>query len=263
MKRSIYLLGTFAFTTASLVDSVVHHQQQKQSQQQNYVDTNTHTYNIVPVPPAIDVESLDDIDNASDWYSRHYRKLQHKPHPSYLNQTHHSSSTSTSNHQQHRRKLTHATNGTFHNLVLLIRFSDHTERKLPSQIDISRLYNSEEYSILENNSSSSSANTNKQQQTKDDIIPTGSVRQVYTLNSYNKFTIQTTVINWITVSHSEAYYTNNNHGFSKFKEAIIEVLEILDSDYMLEDGSTFDYNNFDINDDNTLDGLVSTFSTLR
>ena len=234
MKRSIYLLGTFAFSTASLVDSVVHHQQQKQSQQpsqqQNYVDTNTHlhTYNIIPVPPTIDVES---IDNNSDWYSHHYRKLQHKPHPSYLN-------------QNRRRKLTHATNGTFHNLVLLIRFSDHTERKLPSQVDISRLYNSEEYSILEDS-----------QQTEDDIIPTGSVRQVYSLNSYNKFTIQTTVIDWITVKHSEAYYTNNNHGFSKFKDAIIEALEELDNNYILPDGSIFDYNNFDIDDDNTLDGL--------
>jgi len=249
MKRSIYLLGTFAFSTASLVDSVVHHQQQKQSQQQiNYVDTNTYhhyTYNIIPVPPTIDVESLDnDVDDdSSDWYSHNYRKLQHKPHPSYLNQT-----TSTTNHQQQynrRRKLTHATNGTFHNLVLLIRFSDHTERKLPSQIDISRLYNSEEYSILEDSN----------QQSKDDIIPTGSVRQVYSLNSYNKFTIQTTVIDWITVKHTEAYYTNNNHGFSKFKEAIIEVLEVLDNNYILPDGSIFDYNNFDIDDDNTLDGL--------
>jgi len=246
MKRSIYLLGTFILTTASLVDtSAVHRQQQKQSQQQiNYVDTNTHhTYNIIPVPPTIDVESLDSVNDNSDWYSHNYRKLQHKPHPSYLNQT-----TSTTNNQQqyNRRKLTHATKGTFHNLVLLIRFSDHTERKLPSRIDISRLYNSEEYSILD-----SSAN----QESKDDIIPTGSVRQVYSLNSYNKFTIQTTVIDWIAVKHTEAYYTNNNHGFSKFKEAIIEVLEELDNNYILEDGSIFDYNNFDIDDDNTLDGL--------
>ena len=56
MKRSIYLLGTFAFSTASLVDSVVVHQQQKQSQQQSQqqqinADTNTYhyTYNIIPV----------------------------------------------------------------------------------------------------------------------------------------------------------------------------------------------------------------------
>jgi len=105
---------------------------------------------------------------------------------------------------------------------------------LPSQSDISRLYNS-------------NSNTND-----DDVVPTGSVKQVYEHNSQSKFTLQTTVTNWIPVSHTESYYGNGNHGFSKFKEAIIEALQQLDAE---SDDSDFDYNNFDLNDDNTLDGL--------
>ena len=134
--------------------------------------------------------------------------------------------------QQQRRQYT--TNGIFHNLVILIRFADHTSRTLPSQSDISRLYNSNSNDITNNN---------------DDVVPTGSVKQVYEHNSQSKFTLQTTVTPWIKVSQSESYYGNGNHGFSKFKEAIIEALEQLDAE------SDFDYNNFDLNDDNTLDGL--------
>jgi hypothetical protein len=42
-----------------------------------------------------------------------------------------------------QRQLGHSTNGAFHNLVLLLRFSDHANRALPRRADISRLYNSD------------------------------------------------------------------------------------------------------------------------
>ncbi|KAL3769000.1 hypothetical protein ACHAW5_007826 [Stephanodiscus triporus] len=199
---------------------------------------------MVPVPPASTA--------AADSNLRGRRltareELGHRPHPSYLNQTFYVterqqtslSSSSSSSHpasdgQQRQRGLFHSTNGTFHNLVLLLRFSDHVDRDLPSRADISRLYNSDASNPFAG----------------DDIVPTGSVRQVYESNSYSTLTFETTVVDWITLSKPESYYGNGNNGFTKFKEAIVEALTKLDNS---EGG--FDFTEFDLDDNGALDGL--------
>ena len=137
-------------------------------------------------------------------------------------------------------QLRHSPTGTFPNLVLLLHFSDHTSRELPSQADISRLYNLEEAG------------------TADDVTPTGSVRQFYFSNSHSIFTIETTVIDWITLSNTEHYYASGEYGLSKskFKEAIVEALTILDTNPQQKtEYSNFDFDAFDLDDNGALDGF--------
>jgi M6 family metalloprotease-like protein len=107
---------------------------------------------------------------------------------------------------------TTATIGVINNLVILVRFADHMNRELPSQADIHRLYNSQTTPIFN---------------PKDTIVPTGSVKQFYKATSYNKLTIQTVVSDWITLSRPERYYGKSTDDI-KFKEGIIEALDILD-----------------------------------
>ena len=83
--------------------------------------------------------------------------------------------------------------GTVKNLVVLLLFSDHTIAKngrLPSAFD--SLYNAV-------NSSGVNA-------------PSGSVRDFYFQASYGTLTIQSTVLAWVTLPHTEAYYSGNQYG---------------------------------------------------
>jgi M6 family metalloprotease-like protein len=116
-----------------------------------------------------------------------------------------------------RRRLASA-EGSLRNLVVLIRFADHVDRILPSPTD---------YDILLNGPGGSS------------IAPTGSVNDVFLTNSYGKFSLQSTVYPWITLSQPEAYYGDNKSGLgAKIFEAIREALGIIDSD------PTFDISEF-------------------
>ncbi|KAL3817197.1 hypothetical protein ACHAXA_007740, partial [Cyclostephanos tholiformis] len=166
--------------------------------------------------------------------------LGHRPHPSYLDQTIHYYPTKQSNdgrHQhQRQRSLNHPAGRIMRNLVLLLRFSDHVGRTLPSRIDVWRLYNYDA--------------TDPFAGYVDDIVPTGSVRQLYEFNSHSTFTVETTVVDWITLSKPESYYGNGDSGFTKFKEAIIEALTILDSGV-----GGFDFTNFDLDENGALDGF--------
>ena len=187
---------------------------------------------MVPVPPA----SAAAAESRLQGRRALQEKLGHRPHPSYLDQTMHFSTKQASSGQQRHRSLYHPANGTMHNLVLLLRFSDHAKRDLPSRADISRLYNSD--------------STDPFAGDVDDIVPTGSVRQVYESNSLSIFTIQTTVVDWITLSKPERYYGNGNNGFTKFKEAIVEALTMLDNG-----GGGFDFPAFDLDENGALDGF--------
>jgi len=203
MKRALCLAGTFAAAlrgSAEFVESQLAEQAA-----------------VVPVPA--NPLSLYANDQQLHQPSPHNRKLFHQ---------------SASSSSSHRRHLADGSKSTFHNLVLLLRFSDHTSRTLPSQSDISTLYNSA---------------TPTTSGAKADIAPTGSVRQVYLENSYGKFTIETHVTEWITLPNTEEYYAGGNHGFTLLKEGIIYALNHLESD------PSFSYNNFDLDDDGDLDGL--------
>ncbi|KAL7526970.1 hypothetical protein ACHAXR_001734, partial [Thalassiosira sp. AJA248-18] len=77
----------------------------------------------------------------------------------------------------------------------------------------------------------------------------------YLANSYSTFTIDTTIINWITLSKPERYYAAGNHGFSKFKEAILEALSKLDNSEGGGSSGSFDFTEFDLDENGALDGL--------
>mmetsp|Transcript_9698 Transcript_9698/g.19100 ORF Transcript_9698/g.19100 Transcript_9698/m.19100 type:complete len:1276 (-) Transcript_9698:108-3935(-) len=124
------------------------------------------------------------------------------------------------------------THGTFHNLVLLLRFSNHKNRDVPPQSDYDTLYN-----------------TLEPTEHKKSVAPTGSIRQVFLQNSYGAFTLESTVYKWITLSKSEEYYANGNHGFTKLKEGIEEALDVLEKD------PGFEFADFDLDGDGMIDGF--------
>jgi M6 family metalloprotease-like protein len=83
--------------------------------------------------------------------------------------------------------------GTVKNLVVLCLFSDQTvaaNGRAPSAFD-----------SLFNQVNSSGVNA-----------PTGSVRDYYQQASYGTLTLQSTVIAWVTLPHTQAYYANNQYG---------------------------------------------------
>jgi M6 family metalloprotease-like protein len=98
------------------------------------------------------------------------------------------------------------------NLVLLIRFSNHARRQLPSPSDID---------ILFNNHGSHSR-----------VAPTGSVRDVFLTSSLGKFDLESVVYpKWIDLPETEQYYAGGNSGLSiLFMEAVSAAIKSVDSD---------------------------------
>ena len=98
-----------------------------------------------------------------------------------------------------RRRLSHRppSAGAFRNLVLLVRFADHGDRSLPSRDDISRLYNAASRPVA--------PDAALVPDPSDDVVPTGSVRQVYLANSHGRFDVDTTVADWVDLAHGEAH----------------------------------------------------------
>lgn len=135
--------------------------------------------------------------------------------------------TSTT-HARPNQKRRHLSAGTFHNLVLLLKFSDHQSRPLPPRSHYDLLYNSPSVSK--------------------EVVPTGSIKTYFHTNSYGGFDIQSTVVGWITLSKSESYYANGDYGFVKLQEAIVESLE-----WMQSEG--YNFKEFDANDDGIVDGF--------
>jgi len=114
---------------------------------------------------------------------------------------------------------------------VLMRFSDHKDRTLPSEADIDALMNS-----IGGDPS---------------MAPTGSVRDVYLQSSYNQLTVESTIYPWITLPETEHYYADNKNGFSEtFVEALHDALAIIDKD------PNFSFRDFDVNDDNTIDAIT-------
>jgi M6 family metalloprotease-like protein len=120
--------------------------------------------------------------------------------------------------------------GTLRNLVILLQWSDHENRALPSKEDIDILMNHEGPHKL---------------------CPTGSVRDVYLENSYGALDLQSTVTDWILVNNTEIYFGNGNAGRTqRIKEAIRYSLEFLDYNYLVD----FDY--FDEDQDGKIDSIT-------
>jgi hypothetical protein len=127
-----------------------------------------------------------------------------------------------------RRKLAVA-QGTVKNLVVLIRFSDHTSRTLPSQSDI--------FTLMNNRGPNAT------------LCPTGSVWNVFNASSYGQFDLQSVVAPWVTVSNTEAYYANGNSGLTnQTQELIREALNLVDI--------SINFTDFDNDGDSSIDAIT-------
>lgn len=83
--------------------------------------------------------------------------------------------------------------GTVKNLVILCKFSDHT-------LGV-HTRNQSDYDTLFNKVGGDSA-----------LAPTGSVKDAYKTNSYGIVDLQSTVLAWVTLPQTQAYYAGTNNG---------------------------------------------------
>jgi hypothetical protein len=97
---------------------------------------------------------------------------------------------STLDHRHHHRRAAQTT-GIVKNLVIPLKWRDHTRRILPSREDIDVLMN------------------HKGPEAR---CPTGSVRDVFLENSYEQLELISTVVDWIVVPKSEAFYADKVSG---------------------------------------------------
>lgn len=118
--------------------------------------------------------------------------------------------------------------GTVKNLVIAIKFSNHGARPVPSEADLDVLFNEVD---------STSA-----------LAPTGSVRDVYYVNSYGQLTLASTIADWVTVSNTETYYANGSSGDQTLHQALIEALEAVDE--------TVNFNEYDVDNDGYIDSIT-------
>jgi len=118
--------------------------------------------------------------------------------------------------------------GSIRNLVVLIRFSNHLGRALPSPGDVDVLFNAAGGDPV--------------------LAPTGSIRDLYLQNSYGQMELNSDISAWITVSGSEQYYANGNSGDSTLWEALREALDKLDQ--------TLDFSQYDSNNDGFIDSIA-------
>jgi len=139
-----------------------------------------------------------------------------------------------------RHRLLRSTSGkqVLRNIVILMKFADHTDRKLPSLDDYSFLFNGE-------------SPTGARDASKSQVAPTGSVRDVFLTSSYGKLDIKSTVIGWVTLPEDEAYYADKKSGSSpRFEEALTYSLNIVDK------VPNFSFDDYDMDNDKEIDSLV-------
>ena len=123
------------------------------------------------------------------------------------------------------------------NLVVLVRFKNHRSRPLRSPSD---------YDILFNQNDSNNP----------ELAPTGSVRDVFRINSYGKLTLQSTIFGWIDLPETEAYYADGISGFGshKYFDALHFAMNKLQNDYNVN------FAEFDSNKDGRVDMVTMIHS---
>jgi M6 family metalloprotease-like protein len=119
--------------------------------------------------------------------------------------------------------------GAINNLVVMVQFSNHVTRTLPSSSDVDVLFNAVGGDAV--------------------LAPTGSVRDVYLENSYGQMELNSTATGWMTVSNTEQYYADGSYGrSSKIWEALIEALNLADA--------SIDFSQFDEDYDGDIDSIT-------
>jgi len=135
-----------------------------------------------------------------------------------------------------KRELQSKSSGVFKALVLLVRFSDHADRKLPTKQQIEEMCNG-------------SAN-----------YPM-SIKNYFNQQSYGKYQIECQVVDWITTDNTEDFYAQGKQGILGSRESQLffhAVLNQIDEDGKLPNGKTwFD---FDADNDSKIDAVVALHS---
>ncbi len=123
--------------------------------------------------------------------------------------------------------------GSVKNLVLLLRFSDHgpsgQNRTLPSVLDVGKIMNAVGGDPV--------------------LAPTGSVRDHYLEGSYGQFTIDSTVVGWLDMPHSESYYANGSSGLTTLTWDLI-------TDALAAADPLVDFADFDEDSDGWVDAIT-------
>lgn len=123
--------------------------------------------------------------------------------------------------------------GTIKNIVILMRFSNHVSRPLPSNADMNILFNAVGGHAT--------------------LAPTGSVRDVYFENSYGLMTLDSTVFGWVNLPQTEQYYANNNSGLdTTIHQAIVAALNAVDPQ--------INFSQFDQDSDGFVDAIAFVHS---
>jgi hypothetical protein len=116
-----------------------------------------------------------------------------------------------------------------HSLVLLVRFTDHVDRQLPSWDEIDRLWNSDELSPS---------------------LPTGSIHRYIERNSYGRFDLKATVIDWLPSDNTELHYSFDVSGLDTgITAALYPALDVLDQ-------AGYDFSIHDLDGDMNIDSVV-------
>ncbi len=130
--------------------------------------------------------------------------------------------------QLDHRQLAAPSTGTLKNLVLLVRFQNHKTRVLPTVDDFEIFFNHE-----------------GDDDDHHHLAPTGSVRDVFRINSYGKFNLKSIIYGWIDLPEPEEYYAAGVSGFAtpEYIEAVHSAMNALRDDFNVVDFSEFDGNN--------------------
>ena len=116
------------------------------------------------------------------------------------------------------------------NLVILVRFADHANRKLPPVSDFNELFDN----VLQGSA----------------IAPAGGVRQYLRMNSYGSLDLESVVYGWINLPETEAYYADGQSGLSDaFPRALFHALDAIDA-------ADFPWSDLDQNGDGLIDSLT-------
>jgi hypothetical protein len=119
-----------------------------------------------------------------------------------------------------------------HALVILIQFTDHRDRQLPTRDEINTLWNGDENFVSED-------------------LPTGSIHRYFFRNSYGKMNIQASVADWTYTDNTEKYYSFGASGFGpgRVAPAAYPALDKLDRE-------GYDFSRHDLDGDMVIDTLV-------
>lgn len=114
-------------------------------------------------------------------------------------------------------------------IVLLVKFSDQATRNLPSREDYDVLFNGGDAATL--------------QSTKQNIIPSGSVQDYFTVQSAGKWLVTAHVQDWIVANNTEEFWSFGNNGaVYEYPECAFPALNRMDADPST-DWSIFDRDN--------------------